>query len=223
LLGYDNYHRKNPAIPRIRFSHDRYIKNYTGNRDSKRDFYQKKVILLVRDPRDAAVSNYFQWINTVNPYKRKMLNVPERPDDVPVFDFVMKSRFNIRHTIDFLNSWAPELEKTRSSLLIRYENMREQTTPVLRSVLEFMQIDPSADELAQVVEWCSFENMKKLEENQSFSSGSRRLIMKDPDNPDAFKVRRGKIGGYRDYFTAEQTDAIDLLIKQRLHPFFGYS
>ena len=54
----------NAIIPRIRFTHDRYISDYTGNRDSKRDFYRKKVILLVRDPRDVAVSNYFQWISS---------------------------------------------------------------------------------------------------------------------------------------------------------------
>jgi hypothetical protein len=223
LLGYDNYHLMNPEIPRIRFTHDRYIKNYTGHKDSKRDFYRKKLILLVRDPRDVVVSNYFQWINTVNPYKKAMLNIPEHPAEVPIFEYIMESRFSIRHTIDFLNSWATELDKTRSYLLVRYEDMRTEPARTLGNVLAFMQIHASSDELGQVAEWSSFENMKKQEQNQTFTNGSRRLIIKDPNNPDAFKVRRGKVGGYRDYFTAEQNDAIDLLVRQRLHPLFRYS
>ena len=168
LLGYDNYHKMNSAIPRIRFTHDRYIKDYTGNSDSKCDFYRKMVILLVRDPRDVAVSNYFQWINTVNPYKKNLLNLPERPAEVPIFEYAMMPGFGIPRTVDFLNTWAPELEKTRSHLLVRYEDMRKETSRILDNVLTFLQINASPEELALVVEWTSFENMKKLAEAKDF-------------------------------------------------------
>jgi len=222
LLGYDNYHKLNSAVPRIRFTHDRYIKDYTGNRDSKRDFYRKNVILLVRDPRDVAVSNYFQWINTVNPYKKKLLNLPERPAELPIFEYAMMPRFGIPRTVNFLNAWAPELEKTRSNLLIRYEDMRTEPARVLGDVLSFMHIQASANELDQVVNQTSFENMKKLEQNQTIESGSRRLMIKDQNNPDAFKVRRGKVGGYRDYFSDQELEDIDRLIAT-LPPVYGYS
>jgi hypothetical protein len=222
LLGYDNYHNMNPAIPRIRFTHDRYIKDYTGNRDSKRDFYQKNVILLVRDPRDVAVSNYFQWINTVNPYKKELLALPERPAEVPIFEYAMMPRFGIPRTVDFLNAWAPELEKIRSYRLIRYEDMRAEPARILGNVLAFMQIQAFPEELAQVVDRTSFENMKKLEQSQTIESGSRRLMIKDQNNPDAFKVRRGKVGGYRDYFGERELEDIDRLIAT-LPPLYGYA
>jgi hypothetical protein len=221
LLGYDNYHEMNSAIPRIRFTHDRYIKDYTGNHDSKRDFYRKNVILLVRDPRDVAVSNYFQWINTVNPYKKALLNLPENPAGVPVFEYAMMPRFGIPRTVDFLNAWAPELEKTRSSLLIRYEDMRAEPARILDDILSFMHIHASPEEINQVVKQTSFENMKKLEQNQTIKSESRRLMIKDPDNPDAFKVRRGKVGGYRDYFSDQELQDIDRLIAT-LPRIYGY-
>ena len=51
LLGFANYHRRDPRVPRIFFTHDNYIKDYTGHLDSKRDFYGTKVVLLVRSPR----------------------------------------------------------------------------------------------------------------------------------------------------------------------------
>jgi hypothetical protein len=222
LLGYDNYHKMNSAIPRIRFTHDRYIKDYTGNRDSKRDFYRKRVILLVRDPRDVAVSNYFQWINTVNPYKKELLALPERPAEVPIFEYAMMPRFGIPRTVDFLNAWAPELEKIRSHLLIRYEDMRANPVRILGNVLAFMDIQASPEELRAVVEWTSFENMRQLERNQTIESGSRRLMIKDQNNPDAFKVRRGKVGGYRDYFGERELENIDRLIVT-LPPIYGYA
>jgi hypothetical protein len=30
-MGFDNLHKKNKAIPQLFFSHDNYLKNYTGN------------------------------------------------------------------------------------------------------------------------------------------------------------------------------------------------
>ena len=221
LLGFDNYHGINPAIPKIRFTHDRYIANYTGHKDSKQDFYDSRIILQIRDPRDIAVSNYHQWINTVNPYKKKLLNIPEHPENVPIFDFVMSEQFGIPRTIAFLNSWHGELEKTRRHLLVRYEDMRVDPGKALRHILEFMELQPTDEEISQVIEQTSFNRMKRMEGEKSFESGSRRLMLKDPDNPDAFKVRRGKVGGYRDYFSEAELEEIDRLIAT-LPPLYGY-
>ena len=42
LMGFDNYTRLNKDIPKIFFTHDNYLRGYTGNVDSKKDFYKKK-------------------------------------------------------------------------------------------------------------------------------------------------------------------------------------
>ena len=70
LLGFDNLHYKNRAIPRIFFTHDNYVKDYSGAGDSKADYYGKKVILLVRNPADVAVSQYHQWRYRMCPTRR---------------------------------------------------------------------------------------------------------------------------------------------------------
>ena len=221
LLGFDNYQRMNPAIPRIRFTHDRYVNRYTGNLDSKRDYYDKKVILLVRDPRDVVASNYFQWIHCVNPYKKELLNIPDKPEEVPIFEYAMTRQFGIPRTVEFLQAWAPELDKTRAHLLVRYEDMRRDTARILGELLAFMGIEASETEIRQVVDETSFENMKKMEQNQTFDSGSRRLMVKDSGNPESFKVRRGKVGGYTDYFSEQELGEIDRLIAQ-IPPLYGY-
>jgi hypothetical protein len=45
----------------------------------------------------------------------------------------------------------------------------------------------------------------------------------DTRDPDSYKVRRGKIGGYQDYFTPEQVAEIDAIVAQQLSPTLGYS
>ena len=44
----------------------------------------------------------------------------------------------------------------------------------------------------------------------------------DKANPDSFKVRRAKVGGYRDYFDDAQVAQLDALTEARLLPGFGY-
>ena len=42
LIGFDNLHKKNPAIPKLFFTHDNYIKDYTGNRGYQGGFLRQK-------------------------------------------------------------------------------------------------------------------------------------------------------------------------------------
>ena len=88
LISFDNFHGTNKAIPSTFFTHDNYIKDYTGHKDSKIDFYGKKVVLLARDPRDVAVSQFFQWKYRMKSYKKMLNEYPADRSDVSVFDFV---------------------------------------------------------------------------------------------------------------------------------------
>ena len=82
LLGFDNYHRRNSKIPKIFFTHDNYIKDYTGEHDSKASFYGKKVVLMVRNPKDIAVSQFFQWQHRMRPAKKKLNKYPPHGAEV---------------------------------------------------------------------------------------------------------------------------------------------
>ena len=108
-------------------------------------------------------------------------------------------------------------------MLLRYEDLHVSSQTALRDALSLIGISATEEEIANVVEFASFENMKKLEKNNASSSGSRRLMTKDASNPEAFKVRRGKVGGYRDYFTQEELARIDQMMEKTLSPFYGYT
>jgi sulfotransferase family protein len=72
LLAFDNLHNKVAEIPRIFFTHDNYLKDYTKQGDRKAQYRDKKVILMVRDPADVAVSQYFQWKFRMTSRKKKI-------------------------------------------------------------------------------------------------------------------------------------------------------
>jgi hypothetical protein len=48
------------------------------------------------------------------------------------------------------------------------------------------------------------------------------LTPSDRNDADSFKVRRGVVGGHRDYFDDAQARALDALVAERLDPAFGY-
>jgi hypothetical protein len=226
LLGFDNYHRRQPTIPKIFFTHDNYIKDYTGELDSKASFYTKKVVLLVRNPKDIAVSQYFQWQHRMRPRKKKLNLYPPHGADVSAYDFVMDPNCGLPAIIAYLNLWAREADKIERLLIVRYEDMRSAPADTLRRVIEFMQGDPEgcadADAIAGAVEYSSVENMRKLEERNVFWLAGGRMKPGKKGDPNSYKVRRAKVGGYKDYFDETETAEIDRLVQSGLSSAFGY-
>jgi hypothetical protein len=220
LLGFDNFHAHDRRAPRIFFTHDNYIADWTGHRDSKRDFYDKKVILLVRNPQDTAVSQYFQWKFRMRPGKMRLNDYPEPGADVGIYDFLMRSRAGLPKIVDFMNRWAQEMPRLPSLLLVRYEDMRADPRGQLARIARFVGAPEDAVALAGAVEYATLENMRKLEGRRVFFGD--RLAPRDRHNPDSYKVRRAKVGGYRDYFDDEQVARIDALVRETLSPVFGY-
>ncbi|MFQ5971934.1 MAG: sulfotransferase domain-containing protein [Alphaproteobacteria bacterium] len=222
LIGFDNLHRKNRAIPRFLFTHDNYVKDYTGNTDSKVDYYDKKIILLVRSPADVAVSQYFQWRYRMKPAKKDLNDYPEHGNEVSIFDFVVGPNGGLPKIIDFMNGWAREIPRIENILVVRYEDMRENPEQVLSGVLDFIGTPGAPDQIGEAVHFASVENMRKLEAKRTFRLTGGRLTPKDRSNPDSYKVRRAKVGGYRDYFSTPEVAEIDTFVQSHLSPAFGY-
>ena len=107
-------------------------------------------------------------------------------------------------------------------MVVRYEDMRADPAGVLERILAFVGSPGTAEEVRQAVEFASIENMRNLERKRVFWLSGRRMMAKDRSNLDTYKVRRAKVGGYRDDFTPEQLQSIDALVETRLLPGFGY-
>jgi hypothetical protein len=185
---------------------------------------RKPVVLLARHPSDIAVSWYHQFTRRQSAYKRELINacLEHRLDhrSIDMWSFVRHSEIGLPMLIDFLNTWERRVSKLPRGLIVRYEDLREDPVPELRRITQLMGEDFHDKELAAAAEWGSFENMSKLELEGHFRSGG---IQKRGSDASTRKVRRGKVGGYREDFDATQVKELEALVAGRLSPSFGYT
>ena len=88
--------------------------------------------------------------------------------------------------------------------------------------MDFIGTPGSEEELRGAVDFASIENMKKMEEGKVFRQAGSRMKPGDKNNPQSFKVRRAKVGGYRDYFEDAEIETLDAMVRDRLSPYYGY-
>ena len=72
------------------------------------------------------------------------------------------------------------------------------------------EVSPAENLLDQSIEYCSFNNLKKLEAQNKFKKGM--LKPANTADPESFKVRKGKIGGYTEYLSEADVAFIDKAI-----------
>src|SRR4029453_19659643 len=91
----------------------------------------------------------------------------------------------------------------------------------LRRVLDFMGLAAITDaEVEEAVEYASFGNMRKIESGEEVKSF--KLKAGDVNDPNSYKVRRGKVGGYRDDPTPAQIDELERKMAAPPAPWLGY-
>jgi hypothetical protein len=184
----------------------------------------KPVVLLARNPGDIAVSWYLQFTKRISARKRELINAfiehPIDPKTVLLWDFVRHSDIGLPFLIDYLNVWEKRVAKLEHAIIVRYEDLRANTVPELRRITQLMGDAFSDAELLDAADFTSFDKMKKMENEGHFRSGGVQLI--DKDDPTTRKVRRGKVGGFREDFAPDQVAELDELIATRLSPTFGY-
>jgi hypothetical protein len=222
LIGFDNLHKRNAAIPRLFFTHDNYLKDYTGHADNKQDYYAKKVILLARNPLDTTVSQFFQWKFRMRPGKKSLNDYPGHGADMELFPFMKDRAAGLPKVIDWLNLWAAEAPKCRDFLLVRYEDMRADTAGTLQRIVDFIGTPGTAEQIRAAVDFASVENMRNMELKRTFWLSGSRMVAKDKDNPDSYKVRKAKVGGYRDYFDDAQARELEAMVERELAPFYSF-
>ena len=196
--------KKTPR-PRIIKSHECFDPRY------------RRVIYIVRDPRDVALSAYH--------YDRKGRNVPDGfPIDTYITTRFMKTDeyfgtwgehagswlvnskniFQISRLNDeFLGtmgswgenvmSWLGARGHDREFLLVRYEDLLEDAQREMTRIAEFLSLAQiSAEQIAKAVELSSAENMKKLEVAQS-----DQWVTTKPSRKDIPFVRSAKAGQWQ--------------------------
>lgn len=184
----------------------------------------KKVLFLARDPGDVVVSWHRQYRKRTKAFKRELLEaelgLAVDPRTLERWDFIRQPGLGLPALIDYHNFWTAQLAPRANALIIRYEDLRLDTATTLRRVVDFLGEAFSDDQIEAAVAFGSVENMSRLEHSGYFQNSSLRL--RDANDPDTFKVRRAKVGGYRDDLTPEQADWVTAEVRKHCDPRLGY-
>ncbi len=221
LLDFDNLRDRDPSLPAVFFTHNNYLRDYTGNQTSKAHFKGKRIVLLVRDPRDVAVSQFFQWQFRMRPNKKFINDYPPHGADIDTWNFVLDKDAGLPRVIDYFNGWADAIPELKDVLVVRYEDMRTEPAKVLADIMAFTGTDVTPEQVQEAVDFAAYDNMKKMEQEGFFKGSGARVKPGDKDDPQSYKVRKAKVGGYRDYFTDEQCEQLEQMVAE-LNPMFGY-
>jgi hypothetical protein len=145
----------------------------------------QKIVYVVRDPRDVALSQYH--------FHRKRGLVQ---DGAPVEQFI--TRFVAGSTTPYgswgenVGSWLATRHGRPAFLLLRYEDMMAQPTQELAKLALFLRIEADVPRLEQVVARSSADQMRKLEHQQAHLWSSTRNTRQDVPF-----VREAKAGGWK--------------------------
>src|SRR6516165_2109494 len=220
-LRPDRYHEQ--RIPRLIFSHDLFEHRTKGDRWDRvrgkylvprRELKRAKIILLARDPRDCFVSLYLQLT-------RRDPNAPAELRQKTVSEMLQDEKFGMRAIIRTMNHWLNEFSERHNFTLVRYVALRASPGEHFRDLLAVLgEPSPDANILQEALEFSRFENMQKLEAAGAFDS--KILHPGNVRDPESFKVRRGKVGGYREYLSADDQQFAAAAMRE-LDERFGYT
>ena len=221
VLKFDNLHGLEPAIPKICFTHRIEWPSFSLGGGTVRIPSEKRVLFLVRDPRDVAVSFHFHVVHRASERELYRKGISEEARSLSLYDFMVHPELGVPRVIRFMNEWYAALPQFSNAKLVRYEDLRARTEEQLAEVVAFLDQDFDEELIRKATSFASFENLSRKESENFFEDD--RLQPRSPDNPETFKVRRGKIGGYRDYFDEEQVRTLDGLVRGTLVPDYGYA
>jgi hypothetical protein len=208
-----------PQIPRILFLHDDepFFKTPEELPVSKKKYRRKKIILMARHLADVVVSAFFQKTKRFAAYGSAQ----------PLFqgsigEYVHCRQGSIDTYIRYLNIWAKEKEKFPAFLLLRYEDLLDDTFGEMRKVVQFLGLGSKLHDslIHSAIEQSGFEKMHEKEKRGILGSNTPVADVKDPES---FKTRRGNAGGYLDYLEANEVQYIAGKVREGLARMYGYT
>ena len=154
------------------------------------------IVYLRRDPRDTMVSLYFQ-------IKGRMGKIYKYDGDIS--SFIRDSYFGAANLIAFDRQWQ-SLCRRGTALCVSYEDCHVDLYGTMQKILSRYELPVDETTLHTACEEASFERMRAVEVGGMFGEPWLRTRNR------ASKTRRGVVGGYADYLSADDVVYIESLM-----------
>ena len=160
-----------------------------------------KVVLIVRNPKDTAVSFYH--------FYKSLLELGPFLSDWHEFLRMFSSGYTING--DWFSYTLNWWRKRQSSniFLITYEEMKHNPAGAISDISNFLEKQLRPDVLQSIREYTSFESMK----NNPMTNFSTASTIDQSISP---FMRKGQVGDWKNYFTVTQNEEFDLLIHKKM-------
>lgn len=213
------------AVKRVKYTHDIWeYRSAARGYDRLRGKWliptasrlRKPKVLLVRDPRDLMVSLYFQLTKRSGEFSGTLS------------ELLVDNRFGVEKVVQTMHAWYREWHTMDNFLLVRYEDAKADDAATFRRVLEFLQVGLDEDVFQQSLRYSKFDNMKQIEKSGGLERdiistiGDKALAPGSTADPESYKVRKGKVGNYKEYMSDADL-AVVAAAMSKLEPAFGYA
>lgn len=186
ITAHSRGYLRNSPRPRVLKSHEYFDPRY------------KKVIYIVRDPRDVALSCYHFHL------KQRQIE-----DGLPL-DRYIRSFIAGEVFVEYASwgenvaSWLATRQSSPGFLVLRYEDMLADPERELAKVAALMGIEPDSKRLAVAVERSSADQMRKLEKAQS-----NEWVLTRETRKDIPFVRKAAAGGWAEKLPQSSVEEIE--------------
>lgn len=160
-----------------------------------------KCIYIIRNPKDVCVSLFLHYTSIPVPEAAQL-----QWDD---FFEVFLGGIEFGNYFEHVLSWWSHRDDD-NVLVLKYEAMKKDLPSAVSKIAKFIGQDIDKKLIDEISDKTTFDNMKKD------SSANCKWISegyRDGHNP---YVRKGVVGGWRDYFTPKQAERLDVLYETRL-------
>ncbi len=159
-----------------------------------------KYIYIVRNPKDVVVSFYFHYI-------RFSVEKDVTLEWELFFRNFVYGNLQFGDFFDHVLSWWSHRNED-NVLFLTYEGLKKDPRTVIARIAKFIEANVSDGVIDKVVADTSFNSMSKDD-----TANKSQLIA----NPNATPfMRKGEVGDWRNYLTAEQSAEIDQLCQEKL-------
>lgn len=192
------------GFPNLHFTHDGFEYNDGAKPNLNFDLQQRiaayggceRIVYVERNPHDTIVSLFHQVTGRFDDffsYKGDLSN------------FIRDPYFGVHNLVRFQRMWRILASKL-PVLTLTYEEMSADYSYSFKRVAKHFDLQIDDRLILRVAEKASFSSMKEIEKSLSFDEPWLRPRM------GAMKVRRGKVGGYKDELSPKDIEYIDQII-----------